>query len=197
MLWLLPDFVPATPDFPQRNQPRQGHRTCRIDTVSLALTVRPCTTEGTVGLPCGRTQLSMTTKHATKMCLGTWTRAIPAILLVLAMLGHGALPLFQKALTKRAEVTVPRDSCCPSTAETPARPSRSQGAAIDRDVPSADDCCPDGCIDCFLPCCHGPLAVYSQTEALASLSTAGPLVPTSATHPAPGDPLGIFRPPRG
>jgi len=139
----------------------------------------------------------MTRKHTTKVRLGTWSRTVVPLLVVLAMLGHGLLPLVAQAFGERAEADETRDSCCPGTAETPSETDQARGATFGCSNPSEGDCCPDGCRDCSLPCCHGLLAVLSLAETLAGPTMAGPSTPAPPSQPSPGDPLGVFRPPRG
>jgi len=139
----------------------------------------------------------MTRKHTTKVRLETWSRAVVTLLVVLTILGHGVLPLVAQAFAEHAEADETRDSCCPSAAETPAETNQASGETFERDNPSEDGCCPDGCRDCSLSCCHGLLAVLSPAETLAGPAMAGPSTPAPPSQPSPGDPLGVFRPPRG
>jgi len=76
------------------------------------------------------------------------------------------------------------DECC-----APAVPNAS-------DAPAGEDCCPNGCDGCFLPCCTG--IVFTLTSPVTLARSDGHLgtFPSYRSDVALADPREIYHPPR-
>ena len=119
---------------------------------------------------------------APKHTLGTFT-----LLVVIAL----ALTSVPTEASGGMEVAAESDACCAQCDEPPA-PSGSEKPS----APVDEDCCQNGCPNCFLPCCAGGLVAFGT-----SLEIQGPHL-ASVDSPArydccfsSGYPGEIFHPP--
>jgi hypothetical protein len=81
----------------------------------------------------------------------------------------------------------PLDECCDQATPAPSPEAPGDG----------DDCCPNACQSCPLPCCGGSVAVTGALLAgMIGPGATSVVPPTSSAHSSASDPREIDHPPR-
>jgi len=83
------------------------------------------------------------------------------------------------------------DACCAQGEE----PS-TDATECDTSVPLDEDCCPNGCEDCFLTCCYGPVSLRTPSGILELTQDSTGSVPPSGDDFSVTRPKEIYHPPR-
>ena len=116
----------------------------------------------------------------------TWHCLVLAVALALP-----ALSFTQPGMEPPGAVADAGDPCCEAGSECPAT---SDNGPNDSSAP--DDCCPDGCMDCYLPCCGGPVLLPVARVVCGPAPAGATLVSFAHDDPPSAHPWEIFHPPR-
>jgi hypothetical protein len=89
------------------------------------------------------------------------------------------------------DAQVEDDMCC-----VPCKGPVPESSSDEASTPQDNDCCPDGCHSCFLPCCAGPVSLHTCSAALGPNMASIKLVTKYHAHFYSAEPTTIYHPPR-
>ncbi len=111
------------------------------------------------------------------------------VLLGIALVLTLALPPMEAMGDVDAQVE--EDMCC-----APCKGPVTESSSDEASTPLDEDCCPDGCHNCFLPCCAGPVCLQTSFAALGPYMASVSFVAKYHAHFYTAEPSTIYHPPR-
>jgi len=119
----------------------------------------------------------------------TGRRKFNAIVLLIAVsLGAVSVPIVAAPATNGHSDS---DACCAPDE------SRATECAGEQDAPSDEDgCCPNGCRDCFLPCCGGAVTSLTASPAFSPVWGPATSVASAVEDFSSVSAADVFHPPR-